>query len=467
MRAVAVAFSMAWLAPGVHGDAASRGKLAEFRSVWYRCLGGWRDAVFGLGDALLCADGPVTSFPRLSLVPAFGRGHGSAYAALAEGDIDAEGLAGLLAAYRPAGWPLIFAVDATSWPRCDAETSPARGFYYHPSRHSAGKPIVAGWCYQKISQLNFGRDSWTWPVDCRRIPPAEDEVAATAAQIRGLAGRLGCTPAVPLFAFDAGYDPIALSHDLAADRVQLLVRVKGDRVFYHDPPPREPGSKGRPRRHGARFDCKKPATWGPPDAELTCCDDAYGGVTVQAWHQLHPKLGRRGRWIGASRPPIVRGWVIRVDVEHLPRPAGRTKKTLWLWWSGTEGTAPDLDTCWRAYIHRFDIEHTIRFEKNTLGWVTPSLRRPEQADRWTAIVLAAYAQLVLARPFAADCRLPWERARDPAQLTPGRVRRDFPRIRASLPPVASPRKPHGIGPGRPKGSRSGPARRYPAIKRAA
>jgi hypothetical protein len=30
------------------------------------------------------------------------------------------------------------------WDRCDAECSPERGFYYHPSRHSAGQPIVAG-----------------------------------------------------------------------------------------------------------------------------------------------------------------------------------------------------------------------------------------------------------------------------------------------------------------------------------
>jgi hypothetical protein len=45
---------------------------------------------------------------------------------------------------------------------------------------------------------------------------------------------------------------------------------------------------------------------------------------------------------------------------------------------------PGLDLCCRAYLHRFDIEHTIKFQKATLGWVTPSLRLPEQADRWWA-----------------------------------------------------------------------------------
>ena len=74
----------------------------------------------------------------------------------------------------------------------------------------------------------------------------------------------------------------------------------------------------------------------------------------------------------------MRGTVIRVEVEHLPKPTARAKKTLWLWWSGPG--RPDLDRCWRAYLRRFDIEHTFRFAKNTLGWTTPSLCTPEQAD---------------------------------------------------------------------------------------
>ena len=463
-----MAVSMAWARLGVQrGDPAAWQRLAGFRAGWYGCLCPWGDALFGLTDAVACAGGPVTSLPRLSLLPAFGRGHGSAYAALAKGRIDADGLRDLLAAARPPSWPLVFAVDGTSWPRCDAETSPGRGYYYHPSRHSAGKPIVAGWWYQQVSQLNFGKDSWTWPADCRRIRPRDDPVAATAGQVRDLLARLGPAAVVPLFVFDGGYDPIALADELAGDNAQILVRVKGDRVFYADPPARAASGRGRPRRHGARFDCKKPATWAAPAAQLTTRDDAYGTVAVTAWAGLHPQLAARGRWAGRTQPPIVRGWVIRVEVQHLPRPTARAKKTLWLWWSGPPGITPDLDLCWRAYIHRFDIEHAIKFQKATLGWVTPSLRLPGQADRWTAIILASYAQLVLARPLAADQRLPWERPRDPARLTPGRVRRDFPRVRALLPPLASPRKSCTAGPGRPKGTRRGPAQRYPAIKKAA
>jgi len=180
--------------------------------------------LFELTDAVLCAPGPVCSLPRLSLEPVCRRGHGSGYAALAEGRVNAGGLADLLAARRPARWPLVFAVDATAWPRVAAETSPGRGLYYHPSRQANGKPVVAGWCYQLVSQLNFERDSWTWPVDARRIHPREDALAVTVAQVRDALSRLGEDGSeVPLFVFDAGsaYDPAVLSHQLAGERVQL------------------------------------------------------------------------------------------------------------------------------------------------------------------------------------------------------------------------------------------------------
>jgi hypothetical protein len=90
------------------------------------------------------------------------RGWGSLYAALDRGRIDDEALRKLLARHPLAGTEEqtpVYAVDASVWARCDAETSPERGYYYHPSRHSAGQPIVAGWAYQFVAQLNFARES--------------------------------------------------------------------------------------------------------------------------------------------------------------------------------------------------------------------------------------------------------------------------------------------------------------------
>ena len=145
---------------------------------------------------------------------------------------------------------------------------------------------------------------------------------------------------------------------------------------------------------------------------------------MKAWHGLHPRVIGRGRWAEhGGAPPIVRGTAIRIEVEHLPKRTSGTKKTLWPFWSGAG--EPDLDRCWRAYLRRFDIEHTFRFIKNTMGWTTPSLCTPDQADRWTWLMIAAYTRLRLARPLVDDLRLPWERRIDPGKLTPARVRRGF------------------------------------------
>ena len=238
--------------------------------------------------------------------------------------------------------------------------------------------------------------------------------------------------------------------------------IRDDRVFYTDPTPTS--GVGRPRRHGDRFGLADPNTWSTPDAEHATTDARYGTVKVSAWHGLHTKLGRRGHWTHHHELPIAVGTVIRVDVEHLPKPTSRTKKTLWLW---AAGPGFDLDICWRAYLRRFDIEHAFRFVKNTLGWTTPALRTPEQADRWTWLVVAAYTQLRLARGLVDDLRLPWERQRKPGRLTPARVRRGFRRLQPTLSTPASPPKSKTPGPGRPKGTRSQRRTRYPAIKKAA
>ena len=160
------------------------------------------------------------------------------------------------------------------------------------------------------------------------------------------------------------------------------------------------------------------------------------------------------------------GTVILVEVERLPRGERRRKpKKLWLWWNGE--SKPDLELVWRSYCRRFDIEHGVKFLKRSLGWTIPQVRHPEQADRWTWLVLAAYAQLRLARTIVEHHRLPWERALPPGSLTPTRVLRSFATLLPLLGTPAREPKPRGRSPGRPKGRLSGPAKRYPVLKKAA
>ena len=164
-------------------------RFGHFRAELHACFTRRADALFELGDALLCAQA-VPSLPHLSLEPVCRRGWGSAYAELSSGRIDAERLRDLLVDCLPSADPLVFAVDVTTWPRCDAKCSPERGYYYHPSRHSAGQPIIAGWAWQWIAQVSFDRDSWTTPVDARRLHPMDDTDQTAAGQIRALVGGL-------------------------------------------------------------------------------------------------------------------------------------------------------------------------------------------------------------------------------------------------------------------------------------
>jgi hypothetical protein len=125
-------------------DAHHLASLDTFRSALYTAFGRRRDALFDLCDTLL-ATGPVASLPHLSLQPQHRRQWGSLYDALAAGEVPDGRLEALLAAQPLADGEPIYAMDASVWMRCDAETSPGRAIYYHPSRHSAGQPIVAGW----------------------------------------------------------------------------------------------------------------------------------------------------------------------------------------------------------------------------------------------------------------------------------------------------------------------------------
>jgi hypothetical protein len=447
--------------------------LRAFRRSFYGCLRRRGHALLELTDAILSADGAAPSPAHLSLQASHRRGWGSLYAALDRGRIDDEALRRLFArrplALGDADEPLVFAVDASVWPRCDAECSPQRGYYYHPSRHSASQPIVAGWAYQFVAQLSFARESWTAPVDMERVRPDQEVNAVATEQVGALLSRLEAGGTVPLFVFDAGYDPVKLQQGLEGSACQILVRLRAGRRFYGDPSLCDPPAHvGRPRRHGPKMKCSDPGTWPEPSAEHACEDAGYGSVRVRAWAKMHPKVqNHEGR--GSRGPlPIVVGTLVLVEVERLPRGERRREpRVLWLWWHGLEGRAPDLDLLWRSYVRRFDLEHTFRFLKQGMGWTTPRVRSPEQADRWTWLVLAAYTQLRLARARVADLRLPWERRYNAGRLTPVRVHRAVSTLLVEMGTPARPPKPCGRSPGRPKGRLSGRAKRYPAVKKAA
>ncbi len=81
-------------------------KASRFREDLFDCLTTRGDELFELVDALLCADGPVTSLVDLTLVAEHRRGHGAMYEALNSGKVDAPRLRQVLA-----GLPMPRAAD--------------------------------------------------------------------------------------------------------------------------------------------------------------------------------------------------------------------------------------------------------------------------------------------------------------------------------------------------------------------
>jgi hypothetical protein len=443
-------------------DVESLERLSRFRVEFYRCLTARGDELFELADAVLCADGPVRSLAGLSLVPEHRRGHGALYDAVSCGQVAVgrlrRSLAGLPLPRDPGG-RLVLAVDVSGWLRPHADTSPQR-LYCHVHGGTGGPvQMIPGWPYSVIAALEPGRTSWTAVLDAVRLGPDDDATEVTAAQVREVMARLAGAghhrPGDPpvLFVFDAGYDVPRLAHLLADLPVELLGRLRGDRVMRLPAPPRRLGDPGRPRRHGAELALADPATWPAPHAATATVTDRYGTAAAAAWDRVHPRLARRNAWAGhAGQLPVIEGTLVRLTVDRLP--GNRSPKPVWLW-SSRPGVTPDrVDRLWQAFMRRFDIEHTFRLFKQVLGWTAPKVRDPAAADRWTWLVIACHAQLRLARPLAADLRRPWERPAPPGRLTPARVRRGFRNLRAKTAQPASAPKPATPGPGRPPGSKN-------------
>jgi hypothetical protein len=436
--------------------------LRGFRGELYGCLERRADELFELTDAVLCADGPVHTLVGLCLTAEHRRGHGALYDAVNVGRVDVERLGRVLARLpltRIFGGRIVLAVDATPWLRPDAETSPERGFCHVYGRTRESDQFVPGWPYQLVAALESGPTSWTALLDARRLHPAEDTTAVTAAQLRAVLARLRAaghwSPGDPpmLVVLDAGYDVCRLAFLLADLPVELIGRIRADRVMLtalSPPAPGQPRPTGRPRRHGAVMTLADPVSWPEPNTRSTRETDRYGRAEALSWDRMHPRLTHRGAWAAhPGRLPIVEGTLIRLQVEYLP--GARAAKPIWLWTSAVDADTDAVIRCWQAYLRRFDLEHTIRFAKQALGWTRPRLRSPAAADRWTWLILAAHTQLRLARPLAVDLRRPWERPLPTGRLTPARVRRGFRYLRAKTPcPASAPKSAHP-GPGRPPG----------------
>jgi hypothetical protein len=72
--------------------------------------------------------------------------------------------------------------------------------------------------------------------------------------------------------------------------VELLGRLRSDRVMWLPAPPRRPGTNGRPRKHGRELALVEPAACPDPQITTSTATSPYGTAEAGAWDRLHLRL---------------------------------------------------------------------------------------------------------------------------------------------------------------------------------
>ena len=321
--------------------------------------------MFELADAVLCADGPVTSLVELTLLAEHRRGHGAMYDSLNQGRVEPEGLRRALASLplpKTADGRIVLAVDVSPWLRPDAPTSPERLFCHVYGRGKGNAQMIPGWPYSFVAALETGATSWTALLDAVRLGPADDATAVTAAQLRAVIDRLTAVghwrPGDPdiVIVAGSGYDVSRLAQVLADLPVELVGRLRSDRALRLPTQPRPPGSLGRPRKHGPEIALDKPETWPAPKHITSTATTGYGTAAATSWDRVHPRLTRHACWIDHDGElPVIEGTLIRLQVDHLP--GDRDPTPVWLWTSTTGASA---DRC--GPVRELDVPSKIQHD---------------------------------------------------------------------------------------------------------
>jgi hypothetical protein len=423
--------------------------LAEFRNRLYDCFCRAGDALFNIMDALL-SETAARSLAELSLSPFCERRWCSIYQALQLADIDRPQLRRLFAAQAPLlaeGKHLVLGMDASSIARPCSRTADDRTYVHQSNLPKGCHPVTPGWQFSTLTILPQVPSSWTYILDNVRVTSEQTQGQAAAEQLKEVVPLL---PGRPLAVGDGYYGSISFLQLVADLPCDLLLRFAKNRVLYRAAPPKT-GRRGAPKKDGARFTCKDPATHGTPDACWQGSNRDDQEVQVSIWRHLHFKQAR-DREVSVIR--IVRPQA--ADSERDPR-------TSWFLFYGEHMPAPaeisDL------YARRYSQEHGYRVDKQSLLWETPRLRTPDQFQRWTDLVACARNQLYLARPIAEKVRQPWESQH--RELTPQQARRAMSRILAELGTPARSPKLRGKSPGRKAGTVVKKAPRFKTIYKAA
>ena len=428
----------------------------QFRTDVYGTFHQRADAVFDVIDAL-ASDTQARSPVELSLSPFFRHQYSSLYKGLKAWEYDAAALdmvlLGALPEPEPGGFRL-WVLDETPRRRQYAPTLADRGYVYAPNPVRGNKPITIGYNYSVLAHVDLeGPSTWAPPWAIDRTPTAWTGVDVGSAQVIRLVLSDDHWHVVTA---DSRYGtPLYIAGLYQCPNVTGVTRLRAYRNLYHKPPPYS--GKGRPCIHGDVFKLHKPDTWSEPDErhEFTEQDtkERETRVVIEVWDEMHFQK--------APHCPFTLVKVVTYNADGQLR----FKRPVWLIVSGRHRLPAKQAR--KAYRRRPVGEHLFRFIKRHLLFEAAQMGSVEQDERWITVVGLAYWNLYVGRDIVERSVRPWERYKPAPPVgqpaTPSQARRNFGRLLPELGTPASEPQPRGKSPGRAKGDRPQPRKRFKVV----
>jgi hypothetical protein len=263
-------------------------------------------------------------------------------------------------------------LDDTLAPRCSAQAPGAAVRFDHAAKTNRPAFLLCQ-CFVTLSAV----------VPCRDRPRSVPLVtglcrglgnAGKLAMAKGLLRAAGALGPVRLL-LDAWYMRGSLIRTALRLGHEVIGQVRRDTALFALPPPRGPGTRGRPRLYGMRIDADTVAAL-PASVHSIA---GYGGRPARLRHAV-------------CRPRFLRGVIVRMVWCELQKPGGGWTKARLLLSTDPALSAPAIV---EAYSNRWSIEPLFRDLKMVDGLGAMWQRGRVTLLRWLHLVQIARTLLVL------------------------------------------------------------------------
>lgn len=298
----------------------------------------------------------------------------------------------LVAVFIPQG-VVVLGLDDTI-ERRRGEQITAKGIYRDPVRSSHSHFVkVSGlrWlACMLLSPLSWAERVWALPflsVLCpserfyaqrgrRHQPLTERAWQMIRLVVRWLPGR------EVAFVTDSSFAALELLDKVATlPRASVITRLRLDAALYDPPPPRAPGTTGRPRLKGKRR----------PTLEAVLADEQtqWTPLLVEQWYGEGPRevevTTDTAVWYHTGKPPVAIRWVLIRDPQECFKPQALLSTNL-------EHT-PEQMLPW--FVRRWTMEVTFEEARTHLGMETQRQWTERAIARTTPALLSLYSIITL------------------------------------------------------------------------